>query len=66
MRIVRRDPPNARIHCEGNLDHFVERRLIAAGAKRAIISFLVHGFECISNVKHPAAARTKYIPGQIE
>jgi hypothetical protein len=66
MRIMRRDPSNARIHGEGNLDHFVECRLIAAGAQRAIIRLLVHGFECMGDVKHPAAAWAKHIPGQIK
>ena len=66
MRIVRRDPANARVDREGNLDHLVERRLIAGGAERAVISLLVHGFEGMSDVEHSAAARAKHIPGQIE
>lgn len=66
MRIVRLDPSNTRVDREGDLNHLVERRLIAGRAERAVISLLVHGFEGMSDVEDSATTRAKHIPGQIE
>ena len=66
LRIVRRDPPHARAHGEGDLDHLVQRRLVGARAERAVVGFLVHRLELLAGVEHPAAARAQHVPVQLE
>ena len=66
MRIVRLNPPDARVDGEGDLHHLVERRLIAGRTERAVISLLVHGFEGMGGVENSAATGTQHVPGQIE
>ena len=65
MRIVRRDPAHARADGEGDLDHLVERRLIAAGAERAVVGLLVHGLESAAwrraRRRSPGTARSSSI-----
>ena len=45
VRIVGRNPPHARAHGEGHLDHLVESRLVGLRTQRAIVGLLVHRFE---------------------
>ena len=66
MRIVRRDPPHARAHGEGDLDHLVERRLVGLRAQRAVVGLLVHRLELLAGVEHAAAARAQHVPVQLE
>ena len=66
MRIVRGDAAHARIDREGDLDHLVERRLIAGGAERAVVGLLAHGLERVHGVEHAAAAGAQHVPGQFE
>ena len=66
MRIVRRDPAHARADGEGDLDHLVERGLVAAGAERAVVILFVHGAELLVGVEHAAAAGAQHVPAQFE
>jgi len=40
---VRGDPPDLRTDGEGNLDLFVDRRLVTAGAQAAVIVLMAQG-----------------------
>ena len=66
IRIVAGDAPHPRADREGNLDHFVERRLVAGGAKSAGIFLVIDGLERRAGIEHAAATRAKHVPGQFE
>ena len=66
IRIVAGDAPHPRADRECNLDHFVERRLVAAGAKSAGIFLVIDGFERRAGIEHATAAGTEHVPRQFE
>ena len=63
---VRGDAANARAHRERDLDHLVERRLIAGGAQPAIVLVAIDGLKRRAGLEHAAATGTEDVPGQLE
>ena len=60
------DAAHARAHGEGDLDHLVERRLVARGAEPAGIFLVIDGLEGRAGIEHPAAAGAQHVPRQFE
>src|SRR3546814_10234826 len=51
---------------EDDLDHLVERRLVAGGAERAGVLLALHRLQRGVGIEHPAAARAEHVPRQLE
>jgi len=63
---MRGDASDASADREGDLDHLVERCLIAAGAERANVIVMTDRLQCRAFAKHTAAAGTDDIPRQFK
>lgn len=63
---MRVDVANPRAHRNRDLDHVVQRRLIAGSAECAIVLLLVQALKCRAGIEDAAAAWTEYVPGQLE
>ena len=66
FRIVRGDSANPWAYGESDLHHFVERRAVPRGAKRANIFVLDDRLQRRIGVENPAAAWTQNVPGNLE
>ena len=64
--IVGGDAAHPRAHREGDLDHLVERRLVAARAQSAGIFLVIDGLERRAGIEHAAATGTEHVPRQFE
>src|SRR5205823_9404442 len=65
-RIVRSDFSHPRADRERHLDDFVERRLVARGAKGACIFSLVYGLKRRARTQDATATGTEDVPRHIE
>jgi hypothetical protein len=66
IRAVGGDATNAGADRKGDLDHLVERRLIAGGAQPAIVFVAIDILECRAGIEHAAAAGAEHVPRQFE
>lgn len=64
--IVRRDMTDPRGDREGHFHHFIQGRLVAAGAQRAVVFLAIKRLERGAGVEHTAAAGTQHVPGEVE
>ena len=66
IRIVPRDPAHARAYGEHDLDHLVQRRLVAASTQRAVVFIVVDRLQRRAGFQHAAAAGAQHVPGHVE
>ena len=66
IRIVGGDAADARADREDDLDHLVQRRLVAGGTERTIVETFVDGLEAGIGAEHAAAAGAEHVPRHLE
>jgi len=66
VRVVASNPAHARADGEVDVDHFVERGVVAGGAERTIVDVLMHRLQRVVGAKHAAAAGAEDVPLHLE